>query len=64
MTREEINRIGTLFYTTKESGTGLGTSVAVRIIEAMKGSINYESEKGKGTVCTISLPLVLDESNR
>ena len=57
MTREEIQRIGTLFYTTKESGTGLGTSVAVRIIEAMKGSITYESEKGKGTVCTISLPL-------
>lgn len=57
MTREEIQRIGTLFYTTKESGTGLGTSVAVRIIEAMKGSIIYESEKGKGTVCTISLPL-------
>ncbi|WP_028608709.1 sensor histidine kinase [Paenibacillus harenae] len=57
MTPEEIRRIGTLFYTTKESGTGLGTSVAVRIIEAMKGSIIYESEKGKGTVCTISLPL-------
>ncbi|WP_372661609.1 ATP-binding protein [Cohnella sp.] len=59
MTPEEIQRIGTLFYTTKESGTGLGTSVAVRIIEAMKGSIIYESEKGKGTVCTISLPLEL-----
>jgi two-component system sporulation sensor kinase B len=59
MTPEEIQRIGTLFYTTKESGTGLGTSVAVRIIEAMKGSIMYESEKGKGTVCTITLPLEL-----
>lgn len=62
MTPEEIKRIGTLFYTTKESGTGLGTSVAVRIIEAMKGSIIYESEKGKGTVCTISLPLELQTS--
>lgn len=59
MTLEEIQRIGTLFYTTKESGTGLGTSVAVRIIEAMNGSIIYESEKGKGTVCTICLPLEL-----
>lgn len=57
MTPEEIQRIGTLFYTTKESGTGLGTSVAVRFIEAMKGSIIYESEKGKGTTCTISFPL-------
>ncbi|MDQ0113999.1 ATP-binding protein [Paenibacillus harenae] len=62
MTPEEIQRIGTLFYTTKESGTGLGTSVAVRFIEAMKGSIIYESEKGKGTVCTISFPLELQNS--
>lgn len=62
MTPEEIQRIGTLFYTTKESGTGLGTSVAVRFIEAMKGSIIYESEKGKGTICTISFPLELQTS--
>lgn len=62
MTPEEIQRIGTLFYTTKESGTGLGTSVAVRFIEAMKGSIIYESEKGKGTICTISFPLELQNS--
>jgi two-component system sporulation sensor kinase B len=32
------------------------------IIEAMKGSIIYESEKGKGTVCTIALPLELQNS--
>ncbi|MNK49142.1 Sporulation kinase E [compost metagenome] len=57
MTPEEIQRIGTLFYTTKENGTGLGTTIALRIIEAMKGSILYESEVGKGTVCTITLPL-------
>jgi two-component system sporulation sensor kinase B len=62
MTPEEIQRIGTLFYTTKESGTGLGTSVAVRFIEAMKGSIIYESEIGKGTICTISFPLELQNS--
>ncbi|ANS75078.1 hypothetical protein AWM70_11075 [Paenibacillus yonginensis] len=61
MTKEEIQRIGTLFYTTKEKGTGLGTSVAVRIIEAMKGNILYESEKGKGTVCIISLPLEAEQ---
>ncbi|WP_138493185.1 sensor histidine kinase [Paenibacillus pinistramenti] len=57
MTKEEIERIGTLFYTTKENGTGLGTSVAVSIIQAMNGKILYESQKGRGTVCIISLPL-------
>lgn len=57
MTPEEIGRIGTLFYTTKESGTGLGTSVAVKVIEIMKGKITYSSRIGEGTVCTITLPL-------
>lgn len=59
MTPEEVQRIGTLFYTTKGYGTGMGTSLAVRIIETMKGKIVYESEKGKGTVCVIFLPLGL-----
>ncbi|RUT35635.1 two-component sensor histidine kinase [Paenibacillus zeisoli] len=57
MTPGEIQRIGTLFYTTKENGTGLGATVALRIIEAMKGNVHFESEVGKGTVCIIKLPL-------
>lgn len=57
MTPQELKRIGTLFYTTKETGTGLGTTTAVQIIEAMSGKIKYRSKKGKGTVCIISLPL-------
>lgn len=57
MTQVEIQRIGTLFYTTKENGTGLGTTVALRIIEAMKGQVQYDSEVGRGTVCTVTLPI-------
>ncbi|RIW33305.1 sensor histidine kinase [Bacillus salacetis] len=58
MTKEQLSRIGTLFYTTKDKGTGLGTLVSLRIIEAMEGKIIYKSEPGKGTEVSITLPLV------
>ncbi|WP_456272208.1 ATP-binding protein [Bacillus sp. AK031] len=57
MTKEQLSRIGTLFYTTKDKGTGLGTMVSLRIIEAMEGKITYKSELGKGTHVQVQLPL-------
>ncbi|MGV2940135.1 ATP-binding protein [Mesobacillus sp. LC4] len=56
MDSAQIARLGTLFYTTKDKGTGLGTSVSIKIIEAMGGSISFKSEKGVGTEVTIMLP--------
>lgn len=56
MDGEQIARLGTLFYTTKDKGTGLGTSVSIKIIEAMGGIISYKSELGEGTEVTIVLP--------
>ncbi len=57
MSQEHLERVGTLFFSTKEVGTGLGTAVSFRIIEAMNGSIRYESEPGVGTKVIILLPL-------
>ncbi|WP_040206157.1 ATP-binding protein [Neobacillus jeddahensis] len=56
MTNEQLSRIGTLFYTTKDKGTGLGTSVSLRIIETMNGTVTYHSEPGLGTEVTLVLP--------
>lgn len=56
MTDEQLSRIGTLFYTTKEKGTGLGTSVSLRIIETMHGKVSYKSKPGVGTEVTLTLP--------
>ncbi|OLS40489.1 ATP-binding protein [Bacillus sp. MRMR6] len=56
MTAEQLSRIGTLFYTTKDKGTGLGTSVSLRIIETMNGKVSYKSEPGIGTIVTMILP--------
>jgi two-component system, sporulation sensor kinase B len=56
MNSEQLSRIGTLFYSTKDKGTGLGTSVSFKIIEKMKGRITYSSEPGNGTIVEILLP--------
>lgn len=62
MSKEQVSRIGTLFYTTKDKGTGLGTTVSMRIIDTMNGKVVYSSELGKGTEVKISFPPVWQEN--
>jgi two-component system, sporulation sensor kinase B len=58
MTKEQIDRLGEPYYSTKGSnGTGLGMMVSHGIIRAMNGKIFTESEVGKGTTFTIIFPL-------
>ncbi|MDP4083348.1 MAG: ATP-binding protein [Bacillota bacterium] len=57
MTKEQLSRMGTLFYTTKEKGTGLGTSVSMRIIETMNGKVSFKSEPKVGTEVTLVFPM-------
>ena len=49
-------RIFEPFFSTKPTGTGLGMAIARRIIERHKGSIEIESEEGRGTTVTLILP--------
>jgi len=59
MTAETKERLYEKFYTTKspDKGTGLGMSISKRIIEEHNGTIEVESEFGKGTKFTICLPI-------
>lgn len=53
---ENIGRIFEPFFTTKEGGMGIGLYLAKKIIEAHDGTIEVESELGRGTVFLIQLP--------
>ncbi|WP_027087071.1 ATP-binding protein [Cohnella panacarvi] len=57
MSKEHLDRLGTLFYSTKDKGTGLGTTVAWQIIRNMNGTIHYESKLNVGTEALIKLPI-------
>lgn len=56
MDRDIVEKIFKPFYTTKESGTGLGLSVSRQIIENHGGRIEVDSAPGKGTTTNIYLP--------
>jgi len=46
----------TPLFTTKSRGQGFGLAVVKRLTEALGGSINFESQEGKGTTFTVRLP--------
>jgi PAS domain S-box-containing protein len=60
--KEEVRKkIFEPFFTTKPfSNTGLGLSMAYGVIKRMRGDIDVESEVGKGTTFTISLPICFE----
>ena len=53
-----LDRIFEPFFTTRERGTGLGLAIVNRIIEGYKGKILIRRGVEKGTVSTVSLPLI------
>lgn len=54
---QDKERIFDLFYTTKESGFGIGLAVVKRIIDEHQGEIHAQSWAGQGSLFTVILPL-------
>jgi|Deesub1362B_J571_1020462.scaffolds.fasta_scaffold03380_2 signal transduction histidine kinase len=54
--KEDLNLIFHPFYSSKPEGIGLGLSVVQRIMKQHRGSITVDSEMGKGSSFTLTLP--------
>ena len=57
-TREEDSR------TSKIQGTGLGMAITKNLVDLMGGTIRVESQKGRGSRFTVTLPLQIDQSTQ
>ncbi len=56
MSEDTLAEIFTPFFTNKSKGTGLGLAITKNIIDQHHGTISATSQKGKGTIFTITLP--------
>jgi two-component system, NtrC family, sensor histidine kinase HydH len=57
MTEEVRGRIFDAFFSTRPAGSGLGLPTARKIVEAHAGTIQVQSEPGKGSQFTVRLPV-------
>jgi PAS domain S-box-containing protein len=57
ISENDLVRIFDPFYTTKDTGNGLGLAITHGIIEQHNGTIGVESKLGQGTIFTIKLPV-------
>ena len=53
---EHLSHIFNLYYTTKEGGSGLGLSLALRAVDLHYGMMEVQSNPGAGTIVKIKLP--------
>jgi len=51
---DDLEKIFNPFFSTKDSGTGLGLTIASKIMQAHNGFITVESEKGKGSTFSLT----------
>lgn len=54
---ENLTHVFETFFTTKKNGTGLGLAICRRVVEEHHGAIEIQSEAGRGSTFTITLPL-------
>jgi signal transduction histidine kinase len=63
MTPEQLGKLFQPLFTTKVRGIGLGLVVVKNLIEANKGKVEVQSDVGKGTRFSITLPMSTEREN-
>ena len=63
MTKEELLKMGQLFYSSKDKGCGIGVSLSMEIIKLHNGKLEYKSKLADYTEAIIRLPLDCELSN-
>jgi len=58
---EHLDKLFYPFFTTKPHGSGVGLSMARKIVDSHRGLLDVESSAGAGAVFTVRLPMVLAE---
>lgn len=64
LTHRQIKKVFDRFYqadtnlSRQAEGTGLGLSIVKFIVDAHKGKIDVESKPGKGSIFTVTLPII------
>ena len=63
MSEDVLSRALEPFYTTKHDGSGLGLTIASRIVRDHHGEIRIESTEGEGTTILLRLPAVPEDDH-
>ncbi|MBB6634313.1 sensor histidine kinase [Cohnella thailandensis] len=63
MDESQLGKLGEAFYSTKPEGTGLGLMATCRIVELMKGRLEFRSAVGEGFEAILRFPLLEEEAS-
>ncbi|MGG1519587.1 ATP-binding protein [Paenibacillus oryzisoli] len=58
---EQLMKLGEPYYSTKTKGTGLGLMVTFRLIDMMKGKVEFKSQRHQGTEVILRFPAITEE---
>jgi two-component system nitrogen regulation sensor histidine kinase GlnL len=58
ISEENLAKVGTPFFSTKDNGTGLGLAICQKIVAEHRGMLKIESKPGQGTKISVLLPLI------
>jgi two-component system, sporulation sensor kinase B len=56
MTKEQLRKLGTPFYSIKAKGTGIGLMKVFHIVDKLNGNISISSKEAEGTIVRIAFP--------